>query len=71
MTSIDRTGTGTEPHGRRLYAWVTVVTTLATLATILVLALTGNGNAAAAVGAVGILSGAAVGTVQITVNIRR
>lgn len=71
MTSIDRTGTGTELHRRRHYAWVTVVTTLATLATILVLALTGNGNAAVALGAAGILGGAAVGGVQITVNIRR
>jgi hypothetical protein len=43
------------------------VTTLAILATILVLALTGNETAAAATAVVG----AAAGTVQITVHIRR
>jgi hypothetical protein len=43
------------------------VTTLAVLATILVLALTGNEVAAAATTVVG----AAAGTVQITVHIRR
>jgi hypothetical protein len=50
--------------------WATVVTTLAILATILVLALTDNDEAAAAVAVAG-LAGSAVGAVQITVHIRR
>lgn len=66
MTSLDRTPAGTETNVR-LYAWLPVVTTLATLATVLVLALTGNGQAAVAAG----FLGSAAGGVQITVHIRR
>jgi hypothetical protein len=44
------------------------VTTLATLVTILVLALTGNGEAALGVAAAGLVGGAAV---RVTIHIRR
>ncbi|MDX3458875.1 hypothetical protein PV396_44335 [Streptomyces sp. ME02-8801-2C] len=66
MTSIDRTPLGTEPPVRH-YAWLPVLTTLATLATVLGLALTGHTEAAVAAG----LAGSTIGTVQITVHIRR
>ncbi|MGW3451763.1 hypothetical protein [Streptomyces sp. NPDC001076] len=67
MTPLDRTRTGTESSAPRSYPWLPVLTTLATLATVLVLALTGNGTAAAAVAA----AGATAGGLQITVHIRR
>jgi len=60
-------GTETSVRG---YVWATVVTTLATLATVLVLALTGNDEAAVAVAVAG-FAGSAVGAIQITVHIRR
>jgi len=68
MTSLHRTSaaSGTKPSARS-YAWLPVVTTLAILATILILALTGNEAAAAATATLG----AATGTVQITVHVRR
>lgn len=69
MTSLDRTRTGTASSSAvRFYPWLPVLTTLATLATVLILALTGNGTAAAAVAAAG---GATAGGLQITVHIRR
>lgn len=67
MTSLDRTPGGTE-HSAYASAWPTVVTTLATLVTILVLALTGNGEAALGVAAAGLVGGAAV---RVTIHIRR
>ncbi|MFI0141966.1 hypothetical protein [Streptomyces luteogriseus] len=57
---------GTETSARA-YVWATV-TTLATLATILVLALTGSEEAAVAVAAAGIVSGAVI---RVTVHIKR
>ncbi|MFE7859939.1 hypothetical protein ACWDCC_41740 [Streptomyces sp. NPDC001102] len=66
MTPIDRTPTGTETSSAR-YAWLPVVTTLATLAAVLILAFTGHGAAAVATATLG----AAAGSVQITVHIRR
>ncbi|MCG8971488.1 hypothetical protein [Streptomyces sp. CL12-4] len=69
MTSLDRTPVGTG-NSVRAYVWGTVVITLATLATVLVLAFTGNDEAAVAVAAAGI-AGSVAGTVQITVHIRR
>ena len=69
MTSLDRTPAGTEASVRG-YVWATVVTTLATLATVLVLAFTGNDEAAVAVAVAGV-AGSAFGAVQITVHIRR
>ncbi|MGC9411251.1 hypothetical protein [Streptomyces sp. DZ1-3] len=68
MTSLDRTPGGPE-NSVRAYAWA-AVTTLATLGTVLVLAFTGNDEAAVAVTAVGVLGGA-IGAVQVTINIRR
>jgi hypothetical protein len=67
MTSLHRTSSRTKPRGTRSYPWLPVVTTLAILATILILALTGNEAAAAATATLG----AATGTVQVTVHIRR
>ncbi|SEB31409.1 hypothetical protein SAMN04490357_0158 [Streptomyces misionensis] len=69
MTLIDRTPAGAA-NSVRAYAWATVVTTLATLATILVLALTGDHDAAVAVAAAG-GAGVVGGAVQITVHVRR
>lgn len=69
MTSLDRTPAGTETSVRG-YVWATVVTTLATLATVLVLAFTGNDEAAVAVAFAG-FAGSVIGAVQITVHIRR
>ncbi|MEV0468564.1 hypothetical protein [Streptomyces prunicolor] len=66
MTSLDRTRSGTESSAL-LYAWLPVLTTLATLATVLGLALTGHAEAAVAAG----LAGSAIGTVQVTIHIRR
>ncbi|MFB7006377.1 hypothetical protein ACWHA6_38315 [Streptomyces anthocyanicus] len=69
MTSIDRTPEGPD-NSVRTYVWATVVTTLATLATVLVLAFTGNDEAAVAVATAGVLGGA-IGAVKITIHIRR
>lgn len=69
MTSLDRTPEGSD-KSVRAYVWATAVTTLATLATVLILALTGNDEAAVAVATAGLL-GSAFGAVQITVHIRR
>ncbi|WP_105974937.1 hypothetical protein [Streptomyces geranii] len=66
MTPLDRTRSGTESSAR-LYAWLPVLTTLATLATVLGLALTGHTEAAVAAG----LAGSAIGTIQVTIHIRR
>lgn len=66
MTSLDRTPGGTALHGRN-YGWVPLVTTLATLATVLILAFTGNDEAAIAVAATGFLGSIAI---QVTI-IRR
>ncbi|MFE0492947.1 hypothetical protein ACFYZI_42405 [Streptomyces griseorubiginosus] len=66
MTSLDRTRSGTASPAR-LYVWLPALTTLATLATVLGLALTGHTEAAVAAG----LAGSAVGTIQVTVHIRR
>ncbi|MGW7513855.1 hypothetical protein ACWGJ0_39865 [Streptomyces massasporeus] len=57
---------GTETSARA-YAWATV-TTLATLATILALALTGSEEAAVALAAAGLVSGAAI---RVTIQIKR
>ncbi|MGX1128117.1 hypothetical protein RKD49_000307 [Streptomyces glaucescens] len=67
MTSLHRASSRTKPSATRSYAWLPVVTTLAILGTILILALTGNEAAAAATATLG----AATGTVQITVHVRR
>ncbi|MGW0188667.1 hypothetical protein ACWDV7_23265 [Streptomyces sp. NPDC003362] len=67
MTSLHRASSRTKPSAARSYTWLPVVTTLAILGTILILALTGNEAAAAATATLG----AATGTVQITVHVRR
>lgn len=67
MTSLDRTPGGTASP-ERAYVWATVVTTVATLATILILALTGNDEAAIALAAAGLLSGVVF---KVTVHVRR
>jgi hypothetical protein len=54
----------------RLLGWLSAVTGLVSVIAVVILALTGHGEAALAVGVIGGAAGAA-GGIQVTVNIRR
>jgi hypothetical protein len=71
MTSLDRTPLETDVSCARLYAWLTFFTVLATLSTVLILAFTGNDDAAVAVAAGGLAAGLIGGAVKVTIHIRR
>jgi lipoprotein signal peptidase len=71
MTSLDRTPVGTEHSAARLYAWLAFLTVLAILATVLLLAFTGNEEAAVAVATGGLAAGAIGGVMRITIHVRR
>ncbi|WP_371558683.1 hypothetical protein OG416_38830 [Streptomyces longwoodensis] len=71
MTSLDRTPQGTDVSCAWLYAWLTFFTVLATLSTVLILAFTGNDDAAVAVAAGGLAAGLIGGAVKVTIHIRR
>ncbi|MFD9496875.1 hypothetical protein ACFWA1_35975 [Streptomyces sp. NPDC060005] len=62
---------GTELSAARLYAWLAFYTALATLGTVLILAFTGNDDAAVAVAAGGLAAGAVGGVVRISIHVRR
>ena len=69
LTPLDRTPSDT-PHNVRLLGWLTTVTGLVSIVAVVVLALSGEPQAAAAVGIIGGAVSAA-GGIQVTVNIRR